>query len=276
MTDLVTIGEFSVMTQLSVKTLRHYHDVGLLEPTTVVASSGYRFYGTDLVPTAQLIRRLRGLEMPVPDVRSVLAAPDERERDALIGHHLARMEGALQQTRAAVSDLRVMLGPFTGAIDVEYRDLSHTTAIGVTGQVAVGDVLPWWQEAAQELRALARQTEVRVTGFLGGLYDPALYTEEIGQVTVFLPVAEPLDSGRVKALTIPAAQLAVTVHRGSYAGIDRTYGALGTYVAGRGESVPGPIRENYLLTPDDTIDENQLRTEIGWPVSFSPSFRGDI
>lgn len=273
MTDLVSIGEFSVMTQLSVKTLRHYHDVGLLEPTAVDPSSGYRFYATSLVPTAQLIRRLRGLEMPVPDIRSVLAAPDDRERDALIGDHLARMEGTLQQTRAAVSDLRVMLGPSAEAIAVEYRDVPETPAIAVTGHVAVGDVLPWWQEAARELRALARQTEIRVTGFLGGLYEPALYTDEVGQVTVFLPVAEPLDSGRVKALTIPAAHLAVTIHRGSYAGIDRTYGALGTYVARRGEARTEPIRENYLLTPDDTTDENQLRTEICWPAAASSPSR---
>ncbi|GAA4668018.1 MerR family transcriptional regulator [Frondihabitans cladoniiphilus] len=269
MTDLVPIGEFSLMTQLSVKTLRHYHDVGLLEPTSVDASSGYRFYDTDLVPTAQLIRRLRGLDMPVTDVRSVLAAPNDLERDALIGNHLARMEGALQQTRAAVSDLRVMLGPSAGAIEVEYRAVPETATIAITGQVAVGDVLPWWQEAARELRALARQTGVQVTGFLGGLYDPALYTDEVGQVTVFLPVAEPLDAGRVKALVLPASDLAVTVHRGSYAGIDRTYGALGAYVASRHEGRPGPIRENYLLTPDDTTDDSELRTEISWPVNAS-------
>ena len=47
MTDmdvLVTIGDFSRMTHLSVKALRHYHDVGLLEPAQVDTASGYRLY----------------------------------------------------------------------------------------------------------------------------------------------------------------------------------------------------------------------------------------
>ena len=65
MTASLTVGEFSRMTHLSVKTLRHYHQVGLLEPAEVNAGTGYRYYLTDQIPTAQVIRRLRGLEMPV-------------------------------------------------------------------------------------------------------------------------------------------------------------------------------------------------------------------
>ena len=71
---LLTIGEFSRMTHLSVKALRHYHDVGLLEPADVDNSSGYRIYAATQVPTAQLIRRFRDLEMPLDDVRSALVA----------------------------------------------------------------------------------------------------------------------------------------------------------------------------------------------------------
>ena len=41
---LLTIGEFSKMTYLSVKALRHYHDVGLLEPALVDPATGYRHY----------------------------------------------------------------------------------------------------------------------------------------------------------------------------------------------------------------------------------------
>jgi DNA-binding transcriptional MerR regulator len=39
------------MTQLSVKTLRHYHDVGLVEPHHVDSMTGYRYYSRDQVPT---------------------------------------------------------------------------------------------------------------------------------------------------------------------------------------------------------------------------------
>src|SRR5215211_6104432 len=61
---LLTIGEFSRATHLSIKALRHYDDVGLLRPSEVDRDTGYRLYSTAQVPTAQLIRRFRALEMP--------------------------------------------------------------------------------------------------------------------------------------------------------------------------------------------------------------------
>jgi DNA-binding transcriptional MerR regulator len=69
------------MTHLSVKTLRHYHQVGLLEPADVNPDTGYRYYTVAQIPTVQVIRRLRDLEMPVADVKAVLAAPDAPARN---------------------------------------------------------------------------------------------------------------------------------------------------------------------------------------------------
>src|SRR6478672_905987 len=107
----VTIGDFSRASHLSVKTLRHYHEVGLLEPSEVDPDNGYRYYSEDQIPLAQVIRRLRGLQMPVADVKSVLAASDSEERNRLIVEHLDRLELELAQTREAVGQLRDLLGP---------------------------------------------------------------------------------------------------------------------------------------------------------------------
>ena len=93
----LTVGDFSRATHLSVKTLRHYHQVGLLEPAAVNPDTGYRYYSAGQIPTAQVIRRLRDLEMPVADVKAVLAAPDAAARNALIAAHLGRLEAELAE-----------------------------------------------------------------------------------------------------------------------------------------------------------------------------------
>jgi len=62
------------MTQLSVKTLRHYHEVGLVEPDFIDPFTGYRYYAPGQGATAQVVRRLRELSMPIADVRAVLAS----------------------------------------------------------------------------------------------------------------------------------------------------------------------------------------------------------
>jgi effector-binding domain-containing protein len=58
----------------------------------------------------------------------------------------------------------------------------------------------------------------------------------------------------------------VAVHRGAFADLDQTYGALGTYVAEREIGLAGPIRENYLVTAYDIDDESRHLTEVCWPV----------
>lgn len=74
----LSIGDFSQITHLSVKTLRRYHEAGLLRPAEVDPHTGYRYYATTQVPTAQVIRRFRELGMPVREVREVLSATDPR------------------------------------------------------------------------------------------------------------------------------------------------------------------------------------------------------
>jgi DNA-binding transcriptional MerR regulator len=76
MGTMLNIGDFARMTFLSVKALRHYHEVGLLAPAEVDPESGYRRYALAQVPKAQVIRRLRELGMPIDDVRSVVEAPN--------------------------------------------------------------------------------------------------------------------------------------------------------------------------------------------------------
>ena len=109
MTTTVSVGRFATMTHLSVKTLRHHHQVGLLEPAQVDPHTGYRYYELEQLPTAQLIRRLRDLRMPVADVRAVLVASSPSERDTLIAAHIDHLEAELASTQAAVHSLRALL-----------------------------------------------------------------------------------------------------------------------------------------------------------------------
>ena len=96
----LSIGDFSRITHLSIKTLRRYHEAGLLKPAEVDDRTGYRYYRTAQVPTAQVIRRFRELGMPVREVAEVLGNADPAARNALIADHLDRLERQLEQTRA--------------------------------------------------------------------------------------------------------------------------------------------------------------------------------
>jgi DNA-binding transcriptional MerR regulator len=274
----LTVGEFARITHLSVKTLRHYHQVGLLEPAEVNPDTGYRYYNVAQIPTVQVIRRLRDLEMPVADVKAVLTAPDAPARNVLIAAHLNRLEAQLAQTYAAVDALRSLLEGPGKASAVTHRTVQPTAAVGIRQTVDREDILAWWQGALGELHATARAQRVRPAGPGGGLYASELFTRDRGEATVFLPIdagrptgdASQRAVGRVVPLVIPAAELAVATHPGSLRDIDVTYGQLGSYVTTHEISVDGPLREYYLVDAHDTPDEAQWRTEIAWPI-----FRAD-
>ena len=98
----VSIGDFAVMTSLSRKALRHYHEIGILEPAHIDSHTGYRFYDTGQVDSAHIIRRFRSLGMSIPDIKALLSTEDAAARTEIITTHLKQMEEQLQQTRDAV------------------------------------------------------------------------------------------------------------------------------------------------------------------------------
>ena len=267
----LTVGDFSRATHLSVKTLRHYHQVGLLEPATVNPDTGYRYYSAGQIPAAQVIRRLRDLEMPVADVKAVLAAPDAPARNALIAAHLGRLEAELAQTRAVVESLRTLLAPPDGPAGIEHRSVRATAAAAIGAVVDRADLLAWWQGALGELRAAVAAQGLPATGPAGGVFASELFQTDRGQATVFIPVQGSMRPiGRVTSLVIPAAELAVITHDGSLADADLSYAKLGSYAITHEISIDGPLYEYYLRGAGDTPDEAEWRTEIGWPI-----FRAD-
>jgi DNA-binding transcriptional MerR regulator len=258
------------MTQLSVKTLRHYHDVGLVEPHHVDPSTGYRYYSHEQVRTAQVVRRLRGLDMPIPDVRSVMAA-DPDDRNAMISAHLGRLEAQLAETRNAVKALRDILDRPSGAAELEHRSVPAVPSIAVHADVDREDLIDWWQGAITEVRHAVHEQGLAATGPPGGMFGFDVFASDRGPVTMFIPVAgEVRTVGRVGEFTVPAAELVVVAHHGPHDDVDLAYSALGEYATRHEISVDGPLREYYPRFVWDTDDSSQWQTDLCWPI-----FRSD-
>jgi effector-binding domain-containing protein len=205
--------------------------------------------------------------MPLEQIQAVLEAPDLQTRNQLVSAHLARLEQGLARTQKAVASLRDLLTDPTAVAPVSHRKVDATMAAAITDVVGIDDLLLWYQGALGELYATLAASGLPPVGPAGAICASELFAEERGQATIFVPAADEVPRlGRVTPLIVPAAELAVIVHAGSHADVDRAYGALAAYVAGHALKVDGPIREYYLVGRHDTSDENAWRTEIGWPI----------
>lgn len=265
---LLSIGDFSKMTYLSVKALRHYHDVGLLEPADIDPVTGYRRYTVRQVATAQAIRRFRDLDMPIEDVRAVLRAPDEATRNRAILAHLERMQTQLEQTQQAVASLQALLGGSLPTGDVEIRRIPATPALAVRRTIELSDSGDWLFEAYAWMHELAEAHTITVTGVDSAIYPDELFQEGAGLATGYVPIAAgasaptevspPFADANFAVIELPTITAAVLVHDGPFSELDQAYAALGAIVAERGIGGPGPVREHYLTATS---------TEVCWPVT---------
>jgi DNA-binding transcriptional MerR regulator len=266
----LSIGDFSRATHMTVKTLRHYHQIGLLEPAEVDPYTGYRRYATGQIPTAQVIRRFRDLGMPLEEIQGVLSAPDLRTRNERIAAHLSRLEDDLGRTQSAVASLRDLLTPPSAEstpAHIELRGAPAVPAAVITGTVSAEESTAWLQGALGELYATLAATNVPADGPAGGVYADEVFTRHRGLVTIFVPCAGPVrPMGRVTSGVVPATELAVIEHFGPPGDVDRAYGTLAAYVSRHALAVDGPIREYYLVGQHDTPDTSRWRTQIGWPI----------
>jgi DNA-binding transcriptional MerR regulator/catechol 2,3-dioxygenase-like lactoylglutathione lyase family enzyme len=89
--ELLSIGEFSVKTGLSIPALRHYDEVDLLRPARVDPGTGYRRYRPEQAAKAKLICALRSVDLPIDQIRPLLADQSSQEAAAVLHAHRERL-----------------------------------------------------------------------------------------------------------------------------------------------------------------------------------------
>jgi len=90
--ELLSIGRFARLAGLSVGALRHYDQLDLIRPADTDRFTGYRRYRREQLETARTIARLRDLELPLDEIRALLATDDPAQRRRQLAAHRARIE----------------------------------------------------------------------------------------------------------------------------------------------------------------------------------------
>lgn len=105
--ELLGIGRLASLSGLPVSALRFYDRVGVLPPSVVDPSSGYRYYAPDQVVDARLVAHLRRVSLPLEDIRRVVADPSAA--GPVLAAHLRRLEAGLADARREISHVHRLL-----------------------------------------------------------------------------------------------------------------------------------------------------------------------
>jgi phosphoribosylaminoimidazole-succinocarboxamide synthase len=152
--ELVGVGAFAQLSGLTVETLRHYHQVGLLVPAEVDGRTGYRRYGLRQLPRAHALAALRNVGMPLEDAAAIVDATDWGARRALLAEHRRRLTEAARQAADRVRAMDRM---------IEREDLMESPLRTGGGMPVISD-----ERLARELLGTLDRTDF---GHLGVRYE---------------------------------------------------------------------------------------------------------
>lgn len=277
---MLSIGMFSRATHLSIRALRRYHEQGLLVPAEVDPGTGYRSYRREQLLDAQLIRRLRDLDLPLTTIGQIVESRDP----GLTAKVLTEHRRALTERRA---DLDRMLAGLTGLLDgrsplhvgpVQLRQQPAEAVLLVYGRTPERDFTAFFGRAFARLAVHVERGGLAVAGPGGARFPDRQWDSADVEVEVFLPVHEPAGAppaastqprsgSAVRVGKLPAGRLAVIRHAGDYDGIGDAHAALADWAAAAGLEPDGSLQERYLVSPAETADPAAWRTEVGWLIS---------
>ena len=107
------IGEFSKLTQVSIRMLRYYDEQGLLKPSKTDPITGYRSYTSEQIPVLQRIIFLRDLDFQVSEIALALAHWQDRPITDLLEHkrlelldEMAKIQERVDKIDIAVKDVQ--------------------------------------------------------------------------------------------------------------------------------------------------------------------------
>lgn len=267
---MIRIGDFSKLSRVSVKTLRYYDEVGLLKPTCVDGSTGYRLYEYSQLSVLHRILALKDLGfsleeigrflddgLSVEEMRGMLKLRQTEARQRLReeAERLERIESQLRQ----IEQEDVM-----SKYDVVIKNADEIKVASVRGVVPTPpEQGPLWEELGSYLG----MQRVKPNGACFTLYHDDEFKERDWDLEVCEPIGVDVkESTRVKVRTLPAiATLACTIHNGPFTTIGEAYNAVGKWITDNGYQITGPCREVYLREAKNQTDPETV-TELQFPV----------
>lgn len=266
------IGEFSKLSRISIRMLRHYDEIGLLVPEHIDPWTGYRRYAAAQLLAASRITALRCLGFSLADTASLLACWEDRDA----------MERRLQARRAAVeasirqaSDQLRLLDTAIDRLRKEEAPMKYDVTIKTLPErqvASVRQILPCYDREGDLWHIFVRETAL--LHIQDG--DPALcisvyHDGEYKEADVDVEIQKTVkgtypDTEHVKFKTIPPVTVASATFQGPYRQIGEVNQAVASWVEDNGYAFDGLFFNIYHVSPHETRNPEEFVTEVCYPV----------
>ncbi len=248
---MLSIGEFSKATQLTIKTIRLYHEKGLLQPARVDATTGYRYYDATSLERARVIIMLRKLDFPLAELKEILDSCED-EADVLnsienqkrvIAEKLKKFRSIQKSLEAIIQKEREAIMIAKNATDrVEEKRLVPILIAGIR-------IKGKYSDCGKLFGKLARKVGRWISGKPFNLYYDGEYKEEDADFESCFPVKKACQVEGISVRELPGGRCVSLIHRGPYEELGRSYQRIFESINQKGLKSLLPSREIYLKGP---------------------------
>jgi len=268
---MLKIGEFSRLSRVSVRMLRHYDEIGLLKPVETDEMTSYRYYGEEQLAVMARITALKDMGFALADIVRILEIYDDREKlDGYLKRRQEELTELDRQTRIRLAltgtARRRLREDKTMEFDITVRTIPERYAACVRMNI------PRYEDEGRLLGVLMQETAA--LNLIPD--DPCLcaaefpdeeYREENVNVIVWKTVKGTYpDTEHVRFKTLPAVKVACCVMKGSYDKMPECYAAVISFMKGNGYEPAGPMFNIYHVSPAETSNPDEFVTEVCYPV----------
>ena len=264
------IGDLSKLSQVPVKTLRYYDEIGLLKPTEVDTFTGYRYYSADQLPRLNRILALKDLGLSLTQIAQLLDdnLPPDQIR-GMLRLKQTELQQQVQEDEARLVRVEWRLKQIEEEETMSAQEMLLKTT-RATKVASIREVIPTYSDVGRlfsEIFVHLGQHGVKPAAPPFAIYYDQEYRDRDVDVEAVVPVASSVPKGdRVTARESPEAQVACTMHQGSYDTIGEAYTRLLSWIGANGYHIAGPCQEVYMRGPESVQDPSTYVTEVQVPV----------
>lgn len=271
------IGEFSRLTQVSVRMLRYYDETGLLAPAEVDPWTGHRLYSAEQIPRLNKILYLRDSGLNVSEIALALTADERSLLAQLIGKR-AEIERAIRTEEEKLRKIELAEREIRGGRG-ELRYSVSVKPVPAYPVLSVRKTVPGYDsegELWQELSAFAGARKIELTGEPFSIYHDPEFRETDVDIELCAPVRR---LGTAAApfrfrTTEPVPYMACTMVYGDFANIRGAYLAFADWLQKNSAyKLSDPMRQIVHRGPwNESRPENYL-TELQIPLERTEAYR---
>ncbi|MEQ8175694.1 MAG: GyrI-like domain-containing protein [Syntrophomonadaceae bacterium] len=246
------IGDFSIISRLTIKTLRYYHECGLLEPCLIDPESGYRYYDEKCLERAMTIQELKNLDFSIKEIKDIL---DNCQDDSELLDYMANKQKEIASKMANYENMDKKLAAFIKQTRQaeEVQDMNKNSEIVIKN---IPDTLiasirfrGRYEDAGVYFPRLYKLCGRHASGSPFFLYFDPDYKEENADIEACVPVKTPVEGDGMRSRTLKGGQAITIIHKGPYENLGGSYKKLIDYINQTGLKIIAPSREVYLKGP---------------------------